>query len=58
MEQYILGLPPRDQAAVEAAMLVLAEHGLNAPGVACRQIEGKLWEIKIGAHRIFYSALV
>ncbi len=39
-------------------MLVLAEHGLNAPGVACRQIEGKQWEITIGTHRIFYVVIV
>ena len=54
VEEYILDLPRREVAAVEAALSLLTKHGVGAPGVACRQIEGKLWEIKVGAHRVFY----
>ena len=54
VEEYILGLLPRELAAVEAVLRLLMEHGLGAPGVSCRSVEGKLWEIKVGAHRIFY----
>jgi phage-related protein len=36
----------------------IESHGLNAVGCQFRQIEGKLWEIKIraptGGYRIFY----
>ena len=58
VEQYILSLPARDQAAVEAVFRLLAEYGLGAPGVQSRHVQGKLWEIKIGAHRIFYVVIV
>ena len=57
VEEYILSLPLREQAAVEAVLLLLMEHGLNAPGLQCRRIEGKLWEIKVGPLRIFYVVI-
>ena len=55
VEEYILGLPWREVAAVEAVLSLLTKHGVGAPGVSCRQIEGKLWEIKVGGHRVFYG---
>ena len=58
MEQCILGLPLHERAAIEAVFLLLAENGVKAPGVPCRQIEGKLWEIEAGPHRIFYVVIV
>ena len=30
------------------------EYGLDASGVAKRQLEGKLWELKPGQHRLMY----
>ena len=58
VETYILGLSPRDLGAVEAVFRMLGEHGLGAPGVSCRAVEGKLWEIRVGAHRIFYVVVL
>ena len=58
VEEYILSLPWRDQAAVEAALRLLTAHGLGAPGLVCRAIAGKLWELKVGPHRIFYVVVV
>lgn len=29
-------------------------HGFDAVRVQFRQIEGKLWEIRVSAHRVFY----
>ena len=53
------GLPK--QAAAHAYELLegVEKYGLNAPRVTFRQIEGKLWEIKMslpqtGRYRIFY----
>jgi len=54
VEKYILGLPRREAAAVEAVLSLLMKHGVGASGVSCRQIDAKLWEIKAGAHRVFY----
>jgi phage-related protein len=58
VEEYILALPAREQAAVEAVLLLLAAHGFSAPGIICRHIEGKLWELKVGPHRILYIVMV
>jgi phage-related protein len=54
---YINGLSRADQAVVAAALLEIAERGLAARGVTHRQIAGKLWELRIGPHRIFYVLL-
>ena len=54
---YINGLSRADQAVVAAALLEIAERGLAARGVAFRQIAGKLWELRIGPHRVFYVLL-
>jgi phage-related protein len=40
----------------------IEQHGLNAPRIIFRPIEGKLWEIKIklpkvGGYRIFYCLM-
>lgn len=58
VEDYIDGLNKIDQATVIAVLKDIEQHGLSAIGCQFRQIEGKLWEIKIrtpsGGHRIFY----
>jgi phage-related protein len=52
------------QASAHAYELLdgIEQHGLNAPRVVFRQIEGKLWAIKMnlpatGGYRVFYSLL-
>lgn len=32
----------------------IERHGVDAVRVQFRQIEGKLWEIRVSAHRVFY----
>jgi phage-related protein len=55
---YIDGLSRADQAIVAAALAEIAEYGFTARGVTFRQIAGKLWEVRIGPHRVFYVLLL
>jgi len=43
-----------ERARVLEALEQVERLGLDAVRVQFRQIEGKLWEVKIGSHRIFY----
>jgi phage-related protein len=54
VRQYIDSLPNDLAAQVLAALKDIEEHGIDKALVTCRQIEGKLWEIKIAAQRVFY----
>lgn len=51
----------RDQAVILAILEDIEQHGLNARGVQFRQLEGKLWEIKIkapgGGFRFLYAMI-
>ena len=51
---YIEELSRADQAGMAVALTEIAERGFEARGVTFRQIEGKLWEVRIGPHRVFY----
>lgn len=55
--EYIEGLSRTDRAVIAAALGEMAERGLAARGVTFRQIGGKLWEVRIGPHRVFYVLL-
>ncbi len=39
------------------ALTEIAERGFEGRGLTFRQIEGKLWEVRIGPHRVFYLLL-
>ncbi len=56
--KFIDDQPKRDQAVLLAVLSEVEEMGLQAKGAVFRQIEGKLWEIKIktpsGGYRIMY----
>lgn len=58
VEDFIDDLTVGDKAAVIAVLKDVETYGLSAVGCQFRQIEGKLWEIKIkapqGGYRIFY----
>ncbi len=58
VEDFIDDLVVGDKAAVIAVLKDVETYGLSAVGCQFRQIEGKLWEIKIeapqGGYRIFY----
>ena len=55
--EYVESLSVREQAVMAALFEEIALRGLQAPGVSFRHIEGKLWEIRAGAHRVFYVLL-
>jgi phage-related protein len=57
VRDYLEDLPDADLAAINDALLALQEEGLNAPGVILRHIGGKLWELKVGRHRVFYVVI-
>lgn len=55
--EYVEELSRNAQAVIAAAFADVAERGFKARGVTLRQIEGKLREIRIGPHRVFYVRL-
>ena len=62
VERYIDAIASREERAELLSLLKgVQENGTDAIGVGFRQIEGKLWEIKIrirgNQHRIFYVVL-
>jgi len=57
-ETFIRDLSIRDRAVILAVFRDIQDYGFDAKGCEFRQIEGKLWEIKIrapsGGYRFFY----
>ena len=51
---YVKTLSPPERAALLEALNQIEQYGFDAVRVQFRQIEGKLWEIKVSAHRVFY----
>jgi phage-related protein len=51
---YIRDLAKPERARLLEALDQIERHGFDAVRVQFRQIEGKLWEIRISAHRVFY----
>lgn len=58
---YIDDLNLKDKTKLLGCLESIEQMGFESPRVEFRQIEGKLWEIKIklssGGHRIFYVTL-
>jgi phage-related protein len=52
--EYIQSLAKPERARVLEALERVEGQGLDAVRVQFRQIDGKVWEVKIGSHRIFY----
>lgn len=60
VQDFIQHLPVQDRAKVLACLKSIEDMEFESPRVQCRQIKGKLWEIKIRAtvgYRIFYVLL-
>lgn len=59
--EFIVELGPEDQARFAEVKAAVESHGLQAPRVIFRQLDGKLWEIKFrgpgGGFRIAYVVL-
>lgn len=56
--EYVNKLAKVERARVLALLDQIEHDGLDTIGVQFRQIDGKLWEIKLSAHRIFYVLLL
>lgn len=58
IERFLNDLHTEDRAVVIAVFSDIRENGLSAIGCDFRQIESKLWEIKVrtagGGYRFFY----
>jgi phage-related protein len=52
--EYIQNLAKPERARVLEALERVEQQGWDAVRVEFRQIDAKLWEIKIGSHRVFY----
>ena len=57
VEKYLSDLGIHERAKVAAAIENISKFGLDDSGVMCRHIEGKLWEIKVLAQRVFYVVI-
>lgn len=57
MLDYIEKLSKQERARILEALEEVGKYGFDAVKVRFRQIEGKLWELKISAHRVFYVIL-
>jgi phage-related protein len=62
VEKYIDAIDNKEERAdILATLKGVQQYGTDAVGVEFRQIEGKLWELKIrthgNQHRIFYVVL-
>lgn len=51
---YLRALEKQDRQVCGAMLRAVQEYGLEAPGVAARQLEGKLWGLKPDPHRLMY----
>jgi phage-related protein len=60
-EKFIQDLSTQDRVVILAVFQDIQGHGLEAKGCEFRQIEGKLWEVKVraqtGGYRFFYVLL-
>lgn len=60
-EKFLQDLSTQDRAVILAVFRDVQSHGLDAKGCEFRQIEGKLWEVKVraptGGYRFFYVLL-
>lgn len=51
---YVRNLSKPERARLLEALDQIERCGFDAVRVRFRQIEGKLWEIKVAVHRVFY----
>ena len=51
---FLKKLQTPERARILAILADMEQYGLESGRVSFRQIEGKLWEIKISANQIFY----
>jgi phage-related protein len=54
VQKYLDKLTGDEVAKIFAAFLDIEKHGVSQTTVQLRQIDGKLWEIKVSQQRVFY----
>lgn len=54
VRDYISDLSKPERARLLEVLTQVEQYGFDAVRTQFRQIEGKLWEIKVSAHRVFY----
>lgn len=54
VETYLKILDDTEVAPILAALREIQRYGLKKTAVHLRSIRGKLWELKIRRHRVFY----
>ncbi len=55
-KEFIEELPVMEQAKIRNVLRLLQEFGSNLSMPHAKQIKGKLWELRPGGVRLFYSA--
>ncbi|RKI73116.1 type II toxin-antitoxin system RelE/ParE family toxin [Corallococcus sp. AB049A] len=54
VQKYLRALADHEAAPLYACLRDIEVHGLKGTTASLRAIQGKLWELKVGRHRIFY----
>jgi phage-related protein len=54
VQRYLCALDDQEAAPLYATLRAIEVHGLENTTASLRVIDGKLWELKVGRHRIFY----
>ena len=57
VERYLADLEAKERANVLGVLDDIRRNGLEKAQAKARQIEGKLWEIKVSRHRVFYVTI-
>lgn len=57
VERYLGGLAAAERAMVLDVLKEVRLHGLLAPGLDRRHVDGQLWEIRVSRHRLFYVVI-
>lgn len=57
VEKYLDKLGGVEAEKVLAAILDIATNGLQGTTVSLRQIDGKLWEMRVSKQRVFYVVI-
>lgn len=57
-EEYINSLPDAEQARVYRELDLLRQFGVTLGMPHARHIEGDLWELRPGPHRVFYCIVI
>lgn len=57
VKKFIENLDESTAEKIAAVILDIEQNGLEGPTVEKRQVQGKLWELKVWQQRIFYTVI-